>query len=122
VPRRIITILLMLWFPVQGWAAVAMPMCLHESSPNTRMDGADSPSAVADGPDGHCNHHAPEAPAQSTAQCDDCAACHLAHTPTLTPPPPVLQCAAPAQRAESGLIFYYQLFPEQPQRPPLSFV
>lgn len=117
VPRRLIALLLMLWFPLQGWAAVVMPLCAHGSS-----HAALEVVAAADMGE-HCQHHAPAEPADTTAaQCDHCAACHLAHTPALSPQPLLMACDAPIQRAESGLVFYYLIFPEQPQRPPLDLV
>lgn len=120
-PRQIFAILLMLWFPVQGWAALAMPICMHASSHHAvAQQDAGLAASVADK---HHAHHAPESPAQTVdGQCDHCAACHLSHTPTLTPQTLVLSFVVPAQRAESCLVFYYQLFPEQPQRPPLALV
>lgn len=115
-PRRLIALLLMLWFPLQGWAAAAMPLCMHGSA---QLEAA---AAVADGGE-HCQHHTAETPAETAAaQCDHCAACHLAHTPALSPQPLLMGFDAPVQRAESGLVFYYLIFPEQPQRPPLDLV
>lgn len=135
--RRFIAILLMLWFPVQGWAAFAMPFCQHAANVAKAAEALSQPEAEAVD---HCQHHS-EAPFQHSeaqfqyseappaadhaadlAQCDHCTACHLAHTPMLTPLPLSLPCTAPAQRAENAAVFYYQLFPEQPQRPPLPLV
>lgn len=127
--RRLIAILLMLWFPVQGWAALSMPFCQHAANVAKAAEMLSQPAVAVND---HCQHHGEDVSvtgmqpatdvAQDAAQCDNCAACHLAHTPMLTPLPMVLSCSAPAQRAENAAVFYYQLFLEQPQRPPLPFV
>lgn len=124
--RRLIAILLILWFPVQGWAALAMPTCQHAAhkakavevlSPSA-MEGSERCPHHSEAP----SHHSEAQPVADVAQCDHCTACHLAHSPMLTPLPLNLPCAAPAQRAENAAVFYYQLFLEQPQRPPLPLV
>lgn len=142
--RRLIAILLMLWFPVQGWAAFATPLCQHAASmamakpaqmESVMMKSAEmfSPVEAEGAVMDHCQQHAAQPaaqanaqtnaqPADDMAQCDHFGACHLAHTPMLTPQAMSLPCAAPAQRAENAATFYYQLFPEQPQRPPLPLV
>lgn len=121
--RRLIAMLLMLWFPVQGWAALAMPFCQHAA--NAAMTAETLAQPVADVAE-HCQQHnnktspAGAQPVADSAQCDHCAACHLAHTPMLMPLPLNLSGSVPTQRVESPAVFYYQIFPEQPQRPPLA--
>ncbi len=119
--RRLIAILLMLWFPVQGWAALAMPFCQHSANAAVAVELAAPMNAD------HCQHHveqndAADAKATSSLQCDQCTTCHLAHAPILLHPPVSLPAPVLAQRAESETAYYYQIFPEQPQRPPLSLV
>lgn len=112
----------MLWFPVQGWAALAMPFCQHEAN-SVEMAEKHAPPVVEAGE--HCMHHSEQDPStgkqtSAKAQCDHCTACHLAQVPMLVLPPVSLSGQVPAQRIETAAVFYYQLFPEQPQRPPLN--
>ena len=119
--RRLIAILLMLWFPVQGWAALAMPFCQHGTSDAAAVEITESMAGD------HCQHHmdqndVADQKATSSLLCDHCTTCHLAHAPVLLHPPVSLSEPIPAQRAESTTAYYYQIFPEQPQRPPLTLV
>jgi hypothetical protein len=123
VTRRLIAILLMLWFPLQGWAAFAMPACRHAMDATAVADEPPAGAAPAVETEAHCHPPTTVSSAVPCAgdhgQCDQCAACHFAHPSSLTHLPLVLLGDPPPQRAESVAVFYYQRFPERPQRPPL---
>jgi hypothetical protein len=132
--RTLLALLMILWLPVQGYAAIAMPFCEHA------MHGAPvghiSVAAVQGVGDGNTRDHAHHSAVSSSehaspagnhhdspaADCNDCGACHLACSPAV---PPVRHDLAPAQRERFALASpaVPPLFvPEQPKRPPLAAV
>jgi hypothetical protein len=120
--RRLVVLLLLLWLPLQGLAALTMPFCRHA------LDSDLLHSVQEAAPAGHSHHeHGAPAPVShgvdhaGSLACNDCGACHLACAAVLLPkvggsvvilasgkvslPPPL---APPA------------LVLEQPNPPPLS--
>ncbi|MGH8630799.1 MAG: hypothetical protein ACREU7_08545 [Burkholderiales bacterium] len=86
-----IVLLMSLWLPAQGMAAVVMPFCKHSLSGSA---GAlhDAPASVHDmHPAGHADHEGmaqhgasgDHGPSQSLSACDDCGHCHLSAACTL---------------------------------------
>lgn len=78
--KSVIALLMMLWLPLQGFAAMAMPICPHALGPAA----ATAPVDHAHMHHGHVGHHASQAPApeqHSDGDCVKCGACHLACTP-----------------------------------------
>jgi hypothetical protein len=132
--RTLLALLMILWLPVQGYAAIAMPFCQHA------MHGAPVghiPVAAAQGVgDGNTPDHAHHSAVSSSehaspagnhhdspaADCNDCGVCHLACSPAVSP---VQYALAPAQRERFALISPAApplFIPEQPKRPPLGTV
>jgi hypothetical protein len=82
-----VVLLISLWLPVQGVAAVIMPFCTHSLSGSAADDRSVNADAVAD--EGLCADHAghagtvPHSPAEDQGStsglsaCDDCGHCHL---------------------------------------------
>jgi len=121
--RRVTLVLLMLWLPLQGVVAVAMPFCPHSlglpgiaSQPQaghehhahgTRSSAADSHS-----------DHDPAPPEHSNSSCNGCGVCHLACAPAV----PVATSLAFASVDSIYSPLYSTLvrlfIPEQPQPPP----
>jgi hypothetical protein len=122
--RAMTALLMILWLPLQGFAAVAMPFCQHA------MQGRTAGTAVADPHARHAahQHHQPtsakdaQPPHDSGAlfACNDCGVCHLACTPAA--PLSVLCMNSDATYAYSERIpALPPLFiPEQLHRPPLA--
>jgi hypothetical protein len=125
--KRVVALTVLMWLPLQGVAAIAMPFCRQ----------ADAPLAVGDASGGdhdhhghHGDHHSQHdgddhtAPAPSDdgipLTCNDCGPCHLA-------------CAPAAVSAGTGAVVAVftterpfgepskprAFIPEQPKRPPL---
>ena len=107
--RRLVLILVMLWLPLQGMAAVVMPFCKQ-----AHLD-----------PSGHAvGHHDQQAEDQHQSPaphaCDDCDICHLACAPGV-PCEAALTIALPAtEHATSEPWGQPRFIPDQPQRPPLA--
>jgi hypothetical protein len=135
--RSILSALMLLWLPLQGYAAVAMPFCKHgfhgtasghmnaQSLVHVEMGhvhhGARSTS------DSH-EHHAARAGmhhqggSQGTLDCHDCGVCHLACSPAA----PTSHNAIEALGAQCFVLFSPTLpplfVPEQRTPPPLAAV
>jgi hypothetical protein len=133
--RSILSVLIALWLPLQGYAAVAMPFCQH------RMAAASVHPGIAD----HSRHHhdghsdmtrshaqgsisqSADAGSQQTAvmgetsglACNNCGVCHLVCAPAIVSIVSVSLLIA-GSVLESALADAPQFFyPEQAQRPPL---
>ncbi len=111
--RKLLLICLMLWLPLQGYAATVMPFCQHgkqdqHASHQMAQDDQGAPTA-------NDQHHG-----SSNTPCDNCALCHLCSAMALPsfaaqlPIKPDNFFAVPSQAA------YSPIFLEQPQRPPLD--
>jgi hypothetical protein len=119
--RSTIALLMMLWLPLQGFAAVAMPFCQHA------MQGTMA-GAQLDARHAAHQHHQPGAmdssqPTHSGGAlfaCNDCGVCHLACTPAA--PSSVLRMNSDATYAYTDRIpALPSLFiPEQLHPPPLT--
>lgn len=118
-------VLIALWLPLQGYAAVAMPFCQHSMAGTS---GAPTSADHAHLTDAHAGMHHddtgdPQASVVNEAgglACDNCGACHLACAPAIFALVSVSLLVAgsvfESALTDSPHIFY----PEQPQRPPLS--
>lgn len=87
-----VVLLMSLWLPAQGMAAVVMPFCKHSLAGSA---GAlhDAPASAHDMHGaGHDDHHegtahGPDhATSQTLSACDDCGHCHLSAASTLPSP------------------------------------
>lgn len=119
--RKSIVLLLLLWLPLQGFAASGMAGCRHEQMQpehhmmqgmhgccHEQMQTAEHSSQ----PDQHQHHHG--------ANCDDCGYCHLSSF-TAIPAVAAVFAAAPVTRFTSfDIVHPASHIPEQPQRPPLT--
>ena len=115
----------MLWLPVQGFAAVAMPFCQHALGHSGAVQTKDAPS------DHHQHNHHHEKDSGNSDQsnglpiglsCNDCGSCHLACSP-------VVPCAVVAVLPSWGHVYNPLLLasdslfiPEQLKPPPLAAI
>lgn len=117
--RRLLAVLLLLWMPLQGIAAVTMPFCAHALSGHA---GAIEAAGAADHGaqrSEHSAHHHSDEPHDGLA-CNDCGACNLACAPAI---PATLYIALdlPPVAFPSNYFVSLRLFdPELPLPPPLA--
>jgi hypothetical protein len=128
--RSILTALMILWLPLQGFAAVAMPFCKHgfyasahsiSQSPPAHAETRHVHSHAQSASDSH-RLHANTHQRDGSLTCNDCGVCHLACSP-LAP-----TSLNPIERvcAQSFMQFSPALppafFPEQQTPPPLGAI
>jgi hypothetical protein len=119
--RKLILCVVLLWLPLQGFTAVAMPFCRsttgHWSQPTEREHEEQCPHQHgAQGRDGTDRHaHAP-----MDVQCNDCGSCQLACAPAV--PCKTVEIPTMSIRTlrfgESNL--NVRFIPDPPNPPPLS--
>ena len=114
--RKFILGFLLLWLPLQGFAATAMPFCRHNHNPQAAMQIGMHHDHQGD----NCCHEHGAPSSSSQTQCDDCGYCHLGGAPALLP-------TLFGFNDTAGFSFKFvfdsylsHFFPEQPQRPPLA--
>lgn len=110
---------LLLWLPLQGFAATGMTFCRHDHSPPPAHAGMHDHHGVHDGHD--CSHGQDSSPASPQTQCDDCGYCHICGAPALLPVPAGLNSGAGFSFKFAFDTHFPLFFPEQPQRPPRTF-
>jgi len=133
--RSILSVLIALWLPLQGYAAVAMPFCQHSMAatsahaPNAdhSQHHHDSHSHMTRGNAQERTSHfaganSPQPAVMGSASglaCNDCGTCHLACAPAIVTivsvPLLIAGSVLESDLADSPYFFY----PEQAQRPPL---
>ena len=112
--RNFILGFLLLWLPLQGFAAAGMSFCRHDHTPPPAVQ-----AGMQDHPGGHDCGHAQETPsATPQIQCDDCGYCHLGGAPALLPTSAGLSDSASFSFKFAFDTHFPLFFPEQPQRPP----
>jgi hypothetical protein len=114
--RKFILGFLLLWLPLQGFAATGMSFCRHDHTPPPAMQIG----MHHDHHGGDCSHGQDTPSASSQTPCDDCGYCHLGGAPALLP---TFFGFNDTARFSFEFIFDSHLslfFPEQPQRPPLT--
>lgn len=121
--RSLISVLMILWLPLQGFAAVAMPFCEHA------MHRA--PAGMDAGANAHQHHavhqsHALAGDASdqhghsgTALDCKDCGACHLACTPAAPAHAPAVHLDASYAYSERAPALAPLFIPDQPHHPPL---
>ena len=132
--KPILSVLIALWLPLQGYAAVAMPFCQHSMArDSTHQANADHSRHRHDGHSGHITQtgvpndiagisHTDHVGNDDVSGlgCNNCDTCHLACSPVISAVVP-LHLSIGGSVLESAPAdvppFYY---PEQLQRPPLS--
>jgi len=127
VRRAIVLSFVLLWLPVQGLAAVAMPFCQHAlgHSAAVQTSGADNDHQHHGQHHHHDKHssnadHSRDLP--TGLSCNDCGSCHLACSP-------VVPCAIVAVLPSWGHVYNPRLLasdslfiPEQLKPPPLTAI
>ena len=133
--RSILSVLIALWLPLQGYAAVAMPFCQHSmAAASAHPDNADhsvhyhdghsagargnAQGSVSQSGDDHSLHTAVMGEASGLA-CNNCGACHLACAPAIVAIVSVPLLIAGSVLESAPADFPQFFYPEQPQRPPL---
>ena len=122
--RRLVLCLMIVWLPVQGFAAVAMPFCKHALGHSA---AAQTAGDKHDHQKHHLHHGAPGENAHDAGSsgllCDDCGACHLACSSSIVPATVVIVLpAAQYTYYLSPPTSLYLFYPEQPSRPPLTAI
>jgi hypothetical protein len=123
--RTFVLSVVMLWLPVQGFAAVAMPFCQHALGHSSALHTSD-----AHGSHHQHGHHHGKASGNSDQtnglpigfSCNDCGSCHLACSPVLTRAVTAVISSCghiynPLQPASDSLFI-----PEQLKPPPLTAI
>lgn len=124
--RILVSLLMMLWLPLNGYAAVVMPFCQHGgagmiadgSMPSENHAGKTHQGHVGSHAEHGVGHSVPADDAGSKLACNDCGVCHLACSPLLM--------SEAAKFVPAGLaVFNVQkhpplisFSPEQPLHPP----
>lgn len=112
--RNLILGFLLLWLPLQGFAAVEMSFCRHDHTQPPAMQ-----AGMQVHHDGHdCGHDQDAPSATPQTQCDNCGYCHLGGAPALLPAPAGLSDNASFSFKFAFDTHFPPLFSEQPQRPP----
>ena len=128
--RKLLLICLMLWLPLQGYAAATMPFCQHNAPksqgpqsnqhaqhqmPQQAPEQAQGQAQNGQDPHaGHAQHHG-----KGSTACDNCTLCHMCSAMALP------SFAAPVSVKPTHLfnipsqVSFSPIFLEQPQRPPL---
>ena len=111
--RKLLLICLMLWLPLQGYAATVMPFCQHgkqDQHASHQMAQGDQGAPTA-----HDQHHD-----SSNTPCDNCTLCHMCSAMALPSFAAQLPIKPDNFFAVPSLAAYSPIFLEQPQRPPLA--
>ena len=113
--RKLLLICLMLWLPLQGYAATTMPFCQQgkgdqHASHQMTQPAQDDQSTPAD----PLQHHG-----KANTACDNCSLCHMCSAMAL----PLFATQANIKPdhvyALPSQASFSPFFPEQTQRPPL---
>jgi hypothetical protein len=117
--RGPIALLMMLWLPLQGLAAVAMPFCQHGMHGQAVTNSEAAPHA-------HHAHVVGTTPASPQPHggnggfdCNDCGVCHLACTPAAPSDSLAIHLVAGHLYGEPALWSAPWFIPEPPHHPPL---
>lgn len=115
--RNLILVFIMLWLPLQGFAATSMSVCQRNMQP-AQAAQHDMLHAAHDAGGEHHDHD--HHPATGDLSCDNCAMCHMCGAmgiPAVTAslnikPASHIHTPVPAR--------FSQVYLAQPQRPPLA--
>jgi ferredoxin len=126
--KTVLVALISLWLPVQGYGAVAMPFCQQHGMAADGTGLADSSHEHHDAHAGHMAHNDSSTDAAGNSHdehdasglaCNNCGACHLACSPSLTAVSPALIAIGNPVFSPTAAESPHSFFPEQLQRPPL---
>jgi hypothetical protein len=123
--HRLFLWIVILWLPLQGYAAVAMPFCKHGmgDTASAQMNAGDHQ---------HHQHHHQGKPGDDSHRhggstmgfsCSDCGACQLACCSFI--PPDTADLTRPLTRGGYDIALpaaLYPFIPETPSRPPLTAI
>jgi hypothetical protein len=135
--RIIVITPMILWLPLQGFAALAMPFCQHGShapahtqvaarthehaSPqHAHHSGGNNLGSEQSNVKGAAARDDDTSPA--SLACNDCGACHLACSPAAPVSQPVLGATRADCFAQSGATLPPLFIPEQGHPPPLAAI
>jgi len=137
VARALVSLLMMLWLPVQGVAAFAMPFCEHGFQPLASTGVTAQPSVHGSAQHAHHGeqssssshqHHAADVGTHDRdgspngLACNDCGACHLACSPAVPASPAAVEAVGGQNFVQSSPTLPPLFIPEQRNRPPLAAI
>ena len=129
--RSILSVLIALWLPLQGYGAITMPFCEHGlgAATNATESGHSGDYSMAHPSHGaaahghhataHTVHSSTATDEGSTLACNNCGACHLACSPLLLSAPAAIVAADTEVFETNPSQSFLSFSPEQLQRPPL---
>ncbi|HTS53006.1 MAG TPA: hypothetical protein VMH26_07015 [Burkholderiales bacterium] len=134
--RSVLSVLMILWLPLQGLAAHTMPFCKHgHRTPPARVTGPANvhPAAQQVHRDVVSNPHSQPHPAARAGThrhggpsgdlaCDDCDVCELACSPAAPASPNAVEPAGAQAFTRFSPTLPPLFVPEQRNRPPLAAI
>lgn len=114
--RNLILVFIMLWLPLQGFAATSMSVCQRNEQPAQQAQH-DMMHAAHDGGYAHSGHD--QHPEKSDLSCDNCAMCHMCGAMGIPTVSAVLNIKPASRINTPAPARFSQVYLEQPQRPPL---
>jgi len=114
--RNLILVFIMLWLPLQGYAAANMPTCQHTTAlaEQTQHDVMHADYDAGNVHHGHDRH-----PAKGDMSCDNCAMCHLCTAMGMIMFSAALNIKPASHISLPEPTRFSQVYLEQPHRPPL---
>ena len=123
---------MILWLPLQGYAALAMPFCKHgfhvsASEHATAQSPVHIHREAQNASDSH-RHHATHAGlhhhggSEGSLTCNDCGVCHLACSPVAPTSPSVGESVGTQSFTQFSPTFPPPFVPEQRTPPPLAAI
>lgn len=112
---RLMLAFMLVWLPLQGYAAQSMHACQKHQAHVQQMEHAAHEACHAH-PGLHAQSHV-----KANLVCDDCSSCHLIAQPAMLASPLLLGIDAVKIPQPTYSVTFLLFFPEQPQRPPHAF-
>jgi hypothetical protein len=125
--QSILTALMILWLPLQGYAALTMPFCKHGFHLSASGQAPAHVHSAAHAPDSGLHHakHAGlqhHAGAAGTMVCNDCGVCHLAGSPAAPASPGAIELIGAEYFVQFSPTLPPLFVPEQRTPPPLAAI
>lgn len=115
---RFLLAFLLVWLPLQAYAAGSMSYCQRHHEHATTLASAEHTVHMGC----HAQAGATDLSAKSLPGCDDCSSCHLFAQPALAVAVLTLQIDVVRTHQAPSASSFSLFFPEQPQRPPLALL